>query len=57
MLVENKISYNDAFCNYLNHQLKIQFTDTEYNYNWISPIEISINSLFKKRKTNGNRNV
>ncbi|WP_299261875.1 hypothetical protein [uncultured Aquimarina sp.] len=52
MLVENKIPYNDAFWNYLNHQLKIHFRKNGYSYDWIYPIEISVNSLFKKKKTN-----
>ncbi|WP_405207120.1 hypothetical protein [Aquimarina sp. LLG6339-5] len=51
MLVENKIPYNDAFWNYLNHQLLNQFNKNGYNYTGIYPIEISISSLFKKRKT------
>ncbi|MDC8003212.1 hypothetical protein POV27_04075 [Aureisphaera galaxeae] len=52
MVVENKTSYNDAFWSYLNHQLKVEFARTKYSYRWMYPIEISIDSLFKKRKTN-----
>ncbi len=51
MIIENKTSYNDSFWNYLDYKLKTHFRNTGFNYSFIYPIEITADSILKKRKS------
>lgn len=53
MTIDNLPLENESFWGYLNHKLRIEFRNNQLNDRlFIYPIEISVNSISQKTKTN-----